>query len=161
MNKLLDSVDGILFTDRPEAVPYNYRISYKVAQLCLILARACGRGGCSTLKLHMISLALTSDSDMNRLIDFASEKINEYRPIRFDPAVNRALNYAVADNMFLQQANGLYRLTDKGKKFVSKIDDDTNLMSREKEQLHLLSNQLTEAKIKDMMSLWRYSNASN
>ena len=34
MDKLFDSVDKILFTDRPEAVPYNYRISYKVAQLC-------------------------------------------------------------------------------------------------------------------------------
>ncbi|OLN25679.1 hypothetical protein DSOL_5259 [Desulfosporosinus metallidurans] len=61
--------------------------------------------------------------------------------------------------MFAQQANGLYRLTDKGKKFVSKIDEDIELMAREKERLDSLSNKLTEAKIKDIMSLWRYSNA--
>lgn len=159
MDKLFDSVDKILFTDRPEAVPYNYRISYKVAQLCLILAKSCGRGGCSILKLHMISLALTFESDMNILINFANDRTHEYTPIRFDPTVNRALNYALADSMFAQQANGLYRLTDKGKKFVSKIDEDIELMAREKERLDSLSNKLTEAKIKEIMSLWRYSNA--
>lgn len=107
----------------------------------------------------MISLALTFESDMNILINFANDRTHEYTPIRFDPAVNRALNYALADSMFAQQANGLYRLTDKGKKFVSKIDEDIELMAREKERLDSLSNKLTEAKIKEIMSLWRYSNA--
>ena len=35
----------IIFDAKPDAVPYNYRISYKVTQLCLIM-RICGRGGC-------------------------------------------------------------------------------------------------------------------
>jgi hypothetical protein len=33
----------IVFNAKPDAVPYNYRISYKVTQLCLIM-RICGRG---------------------------------------------------------------------------------------------------------------------
>lgn len=33
----------IVFDAKPDAVPYNYRISYKVTQLCLIM-RICGRG---------------------------------------------------------------------------------------------------------------------
>ena len=33
----------IIFDAKPDAVPYNYRISYKVTQLCLIM-RICGRG---------------------------------------------------------------------------------------------------------------------
>lgn len=161
MDKLFDSVDTVLFTDRPEAVPFTYRISYKVAQLCLILAKSCGRGGCSILKLHMIALALASEDDMKMLIDFADNIISEYTLIRFDPAVNRALNYALADKIFTQQANGLYRLTDKGKNFVREIDKDTDLMAREKNLLNRLSNKLTEAKIKGLMSMWRYVNASN
>lgn len=30
--------DDIVFNAKPDAVPYNYRISYKVTQLCLIMA---------------------------------------------------------------------------------------------------------------------------
>lgn len=161
MDKLFDSVGGILFTNRPEAVPYNYRISYRVAQLCLILSRTCGRCGCSTLKLHMISTALMSKNDLNMLINFANNKVQEYTLIRFDPAVNRALNYALADKIFSQQTNGLYRLTDKGKNFVHAIDIDSSLMSQEKEQLDLLLNKLTEAKINGLLSSWRYSDASD
>ncbi|WP_347491235.1 hypothetical protein ABDB91_08895 [Desulfoscipio sp. XC116] len=161
MNMLFVEANEILFTERPEAVPYNYRISYKVAQLCLILARSCGRGGCSVLKLHMISLALMSRSEMQKLIDYVNDRIHENTPIRFDPAVNRALNYGLADGMFLQQVNGLYRITDKGKNFVSEIDKEYDLMAREKLQLNELSNKLTEGKIKDLMSSWRYSDVAN
>lgn len=44
----------IVFDAKPDAVPYNYRISYKVAQICLVLF-ICSRGAvCSLIKLHMI-----------------------------------------------------------------------------------------------------------
>ena len=44
--------DNIVFDAKPDAVPFNYRISYKVTQLCLIM-RICGRGNvCSLIKLH-------------------------------------------------------------------------------------------------------------
>lgn len=85
----------IIFDAKPDAVPYNYRISYKVTQLCLIM-RICGRGDvCSLIKLHMISFALISQANMIRLVDFAEGSGN--KPIvRFDPSVNRALTYAIA-----------------------------------------------------------------
>ena len=43
----------IIFDAKPDAVPYNYRISYKVSQLCLIMY-ICGWGtSCSLIKLHI------------------------------------------------------------------------------------------------------------
>ena len=61
----------IVFDAKPDAVPYNYRISYKVTQLCLIM-RICGRGDvCSLIKLHMISFALISKDNMEKLVNFA------------------------------------------------------------------------------------------
>ena len=60
----------IVFDAKPDAVPYNYRISYKVTQLCLIM-RLCGRGDvCSLIKLHMISFALISHDNMRKLVAF-------------------------------------------------------------------------------------------
>lgn len=55
----------IVFDAKPDAVPYNYRISYKVSQLCLIMY-ICGWGtSCSLIKLHMISFALLSRKNMD------------------------------------------------------------------------------------------------
>ena len=80
----------IVFNAKPDAVPYNYRISYKVTQLCLIM-RICGRGDvCSLIKLHMISFALISQENMRKLVDFA-DGIGSAPIVRFDPSVNRAL----------------------------------------------------------------------
>ena len=56
----------IVFNAKPDAVPYNYRISYKVSQLCLIM-RICGWGDfCSLIKLQMISYALFSSETMSQ-----------------------------------------------------------------------------------------------
>ncbi|MED4599681.1 hypothetical protein P9314_03045 [Paenibacillus validus] len=153
--------DEILFDAKPDAVPYNYRISYKLAQLCLILEMCCGRGGCSLLKLHMISIGLSTNNDMEKLSDFANDRLTNYTIVRFDPAVNHAVKYALAEELFFQQQNGLFRLTKKGKAYVKKIIRNTDLLSNEKRYLFTLSNKLTEEKINNLTSLWRYSNVEN
>lgn len=67
MNEVSMDYSSIVFDAKPDAVPYNYRISYKVAQLCLIM-RICGWGDvCSLVKLHMISFALISHDNMKKL----------------------------------------------------------------------------------------------
>ena len=89
MNEVSMDYSSIVFDAKPDAVPYNYRISYKVAQLCLIM-RICGWGDvCSLVKLHMISFALISHDNMKKLIDYTDES-DSVPVVRFDPAVNRA-----------------------------------------------------------------------
>lgn len=161
MDKNYLLTDEILFDAKPDAVPYNYRISYKIAQLCLIISLCCGRGGCSLFKLHMISVGLCTKHDMEELTAFAEDRLTSYTVVRFDPAVNRAIKYAMADGLLYQQQNGLFRLTEKGKRFVGRIQEINDLMINEKSFLSGLSNKLTEDKIKTLMSSWRYSNVKN
>jgi hypothetical protein len=151
--------DEILFDPKPDAVPYNYRISYKLAQLCLIFNMCCGRGGCSIFKLHMISVGLSTKEEMSKLLNFAHDPHLRYTVVRFDPAVNRAIKYALAEKLIIQQKNGTFKLTQKGKDFVKKINKNSDLMIEEKEYLSQLSDSLTEKKIKDLMSAWRYFDA--
>ena len=92
----------IVFNAKPDAVPYNYRISYKVSQLCLIM-RICGWGdSCSLIKLQMISYALFSSETMSHLINYA-EGYGPAPIVRFDPAVNKALTFAIAYGFVSQQ----------------------------------------------------------
>lgn len=152
---LIDNHD-IVFDAKPDAVPYNYRISYKVSQICLIIAKSCwGKSGCLPIKLHMISFALCSKNTMNKLLDLAQNESISFPIVRFDPAVNRAVTFAIADGLIFQGNNGKYLLTDKGRDLVSAIDKDTSVLTVEKLDLSVLSKKLTDQKIKQLANVWR------
>ena len=161
MDKNYLIAEEIVFNAKPDAVPFNYRTSYKIGQLCLILSICCGRKGCSYFKLHMIAMSLCTKQEMLSLKNFTDNVFNSYTLVRFDPAVNRAVKYAIADGVMLQQVNGLFKLTTKGKSFADAIKKESDLMVSEKYFLNDLSNKLTEDKIKNLMSIWRYSDAPN
>ena len=153
--------DEIEFDAKPDAVPYNYRISYKLSQICLIIARCCsGRSGCSLVKLHILSSALNTRDNMDRLEKYINEQ-TAYLIVRFDPAVNRAVNYALVDELILHLKNGTLRLTDKGKALVKEIREDNELMVIEKEFLSKVGKKLTAEKIDSLMSTWRYRNVED
>ena len=146
---------NIVFDAKPTAVPYNYRISYKVSQLCLIMY-ICGRGGaCSLIKLHMISFALFSHNNMKNLIEFANGK-STIPLVRFDPSVNKAITYAVAYGFVKRHKSNNFLLTNMGNKLVEQIKLVGDLMVTEISDLNMLSKNLTEGKIKDLIENWRY-----
>lgn len=150
--------DEIVFDSKPDAVPYNYRISYKVAQICLILLKTCnGRGGCSLVKLHIFSSALNTKESMKVLQEYLQDKL-PYMIVRFDPAVNRAIKFASADGLICQLQNGKFRLSEKGKAFVLEIEKDKELMVSEKQYLNEYGKKLTDDKVETIMSTWRYKN---
>lgn len=119
----------------------------------------CLRGGCSSTKIHMINAAL-SDKEVQEDI----EKLVEGRylmssiPLRFDPSVNRALNYALSDELIFRQANGNFRLTNKGKILAEKIKEDDCLLIVEKAYLNSLKYRLTEEIIAAVSKDWGIKN---
>mgnify|MGYP000008904860 FL=1 len=160
MKKIPVDYKSVVFDAKPDAVPYNYRISYKVTQLCLIM-RICGRGDtCSLIKLHMISFALISHENMRKLIEFA-EGNNNYPLVRFDPAVNRALTYAIGYGLIEQQPSAKYKLTHRGKQLADHIKTVGDLMTVEIDDLNLLAKKLTETKVEEVIEQWRIKDVEN
>ena len=49
------------------------------------------------------------------LLDYVNNQI-DYILVRFDPVVNRAIKYAIADELVIQQKNDTFKLTKKGEK---------------------------------------------
>lgn len=160
MDKGLLMTDTIVFDAKPDAVPFNYRISYKMGQLCLILGM-CSRKGSSFMKIQMIANAMNDEDEKKKLLKFVDSESYEMKTIRFDPAVNRVLRYAVADEMVEQLPSGSFILTEKGKLFVSKILEEKNLMSSEIEFLNRVSKKLTEKKISKLIEWWDSKNAKS
>lgn len=162
MDKKIDlTKDGIVFDAKPDAIPFNYRISYKISLLCMIIKLCCGRRGCSLIKLHIIATAISDLEYKQKLEKYLKTHIEKEFVVRFEPALNRALEYALADNFIVQQANGTYKLTDKGKELTSKIIDDKTIFTHEKIILEEISSDLTEEKIRAISERWRYQDVKN
>lgn len=152
---------GIIFEAKPDAIPYNYRISYKISVICLLIHSCCGRRGCSLIKMHIIGSALSDDRFKQRLMKSLNSQLQYNFIVRFDPALNRALEFALADKMIVQQGNGTYKLSEKGKKLATTISDDESIFRTEKEILREISLSLTEERIKELSERWKYHNAKN
>ncbi|KLU68149.1 MAG: hypothetical protein RHS_6024 [Robinsoniella sp. RHS] len=112
------------------------------------------------MKLHIISNALNTKAYMETLDAYVNDRIS-FMIARFDPAVNRAIKYAIADKLLTQQKNGKFRLADKGKSLVKKMDKEKDLLVIEKDYLSKLGTKLTDEKLESLISYWRYSNADN
>lgn len=148
--------NDIIFDAKADAVPYHYRITYRVALVCMIIGKCCGKKGCSAIKLQIICAStesLTAQAELFELVDM--KIVSETTLIRFDPAITRAINYALYDNLIFRQSNGLYRLCDKGKKLVEEIYRDGDLMQQEKALFSQLKGKLHEDIIEKISSNWR------
>ena len=153
--------NGIIFDAKPDAVPYNYRISYKVSVICLLIHKCCGRRGCSLIKMHIIASALSDSRFYNKLMKLLNSHLYYEFIVRFDPALNRALEYALSDELIVQQGNGAYKLSAKGRELAKMIDDDKEILKNEKIILDDISLNLSEERIKEISERWKYSDAEN
>lgn len=155
-NNFLENVKEIRFSRKPMPVPYKYRISYKIAQIVLIIGICCRKGACSLIKVHMLSWALTSAKEMNSLARFLNSETASSQPnLRLDPSVNRALIFGVAEKVFFQANNGKYGLTEQGERFFAEIMHDSDILTIEKIFLKSVANKLPEKKIDELISDWR------
>lgn len=142
--------EAIIFNSKPDPVPYHYRLSYKIALTCLIFGLTCGRSGCSLSKLHLVTLSMYSEKEKSNILKYVNGQNDHYLVLRFDPTINKTLDFMLAEKIVFQQDNGLFRLTNSGKNFLAEIVNDNELLINEKTFLNKLSSKLTEKMINNI-----------
>ena len=151
------STNNIVFNKRPDSIPHNYRISYRVAIIALIISICSPRKGCSLVKLHIINDALNNNNLIDEIKDIVDHKVNDV-VINFDSSLNRALGYAIADGLIFQQNNKTFKLTKTGLNFVIELKGDESLLSNEKERLNEINNNLDDITLNKIVERWSVSN---
>ena len=139
----------VIYTSRSEPIPYNYRISYNVSLICIAIYMCCKNAGCSLIKLNIIYSALYSEEYFEALKKIELEKDFV---IRFDPNVNRTIDYAINDDLIIQQKDEKYKLAKKGKELAIKIINDESLLKKEKEILKKIN--ISEDTIVELKKFW-------
>ena len=97
---------------------------------------------------------------MRKLIEFA-DGIGSIPIVRFDPAVNRALSYALAYGLVERQQNAKFKLTSRGKQLAEQVKAVGDLMVMEINDLNLLAKRLTESKVEEIVDRWRIKDVEN
>lgn len=156
-------IKKLSFTQRPIPIPADYRPMYKIALVVLIL-RICCRAETSTLlKLHLFSWALASDKNLFRLREYVTSNFqSDFSVWGIEPALNRALQLAIAENI-CEVVNGKkYKLTEKGFKFYEMISEDSELFEKEKSFLNFIGkSKITDKRIDAMSNQWTINYAKD
>lgn len=154
MEELL--VKKLSFTKRPIPLPAEYRPMYKIALIVMILKFCCRGESSNLLKLHLFSWALGSDKNMKELRDFIISNFKtDFSVWGIEPALNRALQLAIAENICEVTGGKIYKLTEKGNRFFELIDADKELFEIEKTFLRFVGKgQITDSRITAMTQKW-------
>lgn len=129
------------FRRRESPLSSDYRPTYKIGIIILILSLACRGGKASLSKLHFLIWALKSEKNMafiRRL--FMSNDINKMLSWGVEPALNKALHIAHAEGL-IDLVKDKYSLTKKGRDLYSYINKDDDLFSKEKRFLTYVGKQ--------------------
>lgn len=147
-------VRKISFTKKPIPIPADYRPIYKIAQILLILKFCCRKEKSSLIKLHFFSWALKSEERVEKVLNLVHEKkLIDFSMWRFEPSLNRALSFAIAEG-FVEQDDINYHLTLKGEDFVEELMKFSQLMEKEKKFVNIVKKKVTESLIKDISRRW-------
>jgi len=150
----------ITFSKKPISIPPEYRPSYMIGLIVLILKICCQSSKSSLLKLHLINWALKSNENKISLKKFVLSNYTESsKTWGIEPNLNRALNYSVHEEI-CSITGGKYQLEEKGEIFYQKITENTEYLNEEIEFLTFLGKRkITDSRIDSIYKKWKNQNA--
>ena len=150
----LETAHSFRFKRRPMAIAAELRPDWKMAALLLILHLS-SRGGKSSLRrLHILNWALRSPKNRAEF-----EQVREHQQtlfsfqFRFEPALGRAINLAVAEKFAEWVGENRLQITAKGKRWIGEIMKDASVMQQEREFLKRIGKDVTEAFAMEMITV--------
>lgn len=111
----------ISFVQRPDPISPDFRLERRIA-LCLLIIEKVRAGKASWKTVHVLNWALESSNRLAMLANIRtrSELLDE--PIvRFEPALDFALDLAVGLGFIRRSGTGLFVLAEKGKAALTEI----------------------------------------
>jgi hypothetical protein len=156
-------INKLSFVKRPISIPPEYRPLYKIGLIVLILKLCCRGEKSNLLKLHLFSWALTSEKNMCIIREYLESNFqSDFSVWGIEPTLNRALQFAISENICGIIDGRTYALAEKGNQFFNLINSDTLLFEKEKVFLKFVGKiQLTDTRINAMTKKWTLFNAEN
>ena len=111
-----------LFRRRPLALAADLRPSWRIALLVLILRTCCRGRKSSRTRLHVIGWGVRNNKSQQQLkAAVAGEVHPSILIVRFDPFLDRALDFAIGDSLIVHDGGKNVRLTATGSEFADEL----------------------------------------
>jgi hypothetical protein len=110
----------------PQAIPADMRPKWRIAILLLILAHGSRGAAASLQKIQALSWIVRLPEQWSNFSDAVEGKRGTKNlVIRYDPAMNRAIEYAIAEGLVSIVESGRIACLPKGKTIAQKIAEES------------------------------------
>jgi hypothetical protein len=135
---LVDSIRaGFFFRSRPDPVSPELRPEWRIAILVLSLKKCGWVGRMSLKKAHVVNWAVREKASRETFLRMMKgERQTEDVLVRFDPAFNRALDFAVGERLasLEKKSTGLIiELLPAGKELAKNIEEHEDCLKEERD----------------------------
>lgn len=145
MDLPFDEIKEIRFIRKRIPMSPELRPMYRISQIILILHLSSTKQTASLLKLQLFNWGFQNEGRFERLLNL--KETSNFPIIRFDPFLNRALNYGVAMGFFLfNDKTGKFSLAEKGEVLAQRILNE-DVFIEEKKFLKAIKKSLSDTYI--------------
>ncbi len=133
------------FSERPSPVLPRHRMAWGMALVALMLS-LCSRGQKASLqKLHVLNWAVRNEQNRSSFLAFLAASASPGAVlVRYEPSLNRAIDFAAGEGLVEILENAMIRLTSQGQTFATELMNQKELLSDEIAFFRLLRLQVTE-----------------
>lgn len=153
---LLDEAFGevsnpIRFQHRPDPIPGDLRLSWRLPVLALVLDQC--RGKTANLEqVHLLLWSLRSEAGRGLIVRwFAGDRRPDDPVVRYDPSLTRTIALAVAAGLVISNKNQTLTLSPQGRDVASSARSDPSVLVDEKRVLDRLPKGITQAKVRQLL----------
>jgi hypothetical protein len=152
LTRLLDV--PFTFVSRPRPVPGALRPSWRIPTI-LLLIRKCWGAKASLEQLHVLNWAIRDAHARETFLGFWRGEIDPDEAIvRYEPALNRALDLAVGLRLVAWTEAKRLTLTEKGRDLLAAIDSDGEVLVEEKAFVGAITSSVTQTGVEKLLRRW-------
>mgnify|MGYP000060603048 CR=1 FL=1 len=144
------------FQRRPISLPGDLRPIWRIGLLTILMTQCCRQQRSSLTRLHVLSWTIRSKENYEDMLALIAGDLSpDSLIVRFDPAVNRAIDFAIGEGLMVRVDGSRIELTALGKEFAMEIFDDANLYAIEKSLAVSLKLRVSETLVDSIFGVRR------
>lgn len=136
---------AFIFRRRPVALPGDLRPTWRIGLLVLLLSQCCRNQRSSLTRMHVLNWAARSEVHHADLIALIAGRLSpDQLIVRFDPACNRAIDFAIGEGLLKRVDGSRIELTESGKALAEEISKDSEVYVTEKKLASAIKHNASE-----------------
>lgn len=146
-----DITAPIDFVTPADPMPGDLRLPWRLATLLLVLAR-CRANTANLQQLNLLHWAIRSPKHQRLIVRwFQEDKRPDDSVVRFDPALVRTVNLAVAIGLVTRTSTLRFSLTSMGVRYAASLNEHDDVLTAETQFLNALPRRITQKQISHLL----------